>query len=134
MFRTDLSFLHDHLVGRDVGSVNLIGRIRVRRLNLGITVWRVVLVVFETVEVLVAFPTGIAAIWLMFFHAQSTRVRVMGFGIDDRKGAIIVVFEGLGIVPMLIAISRGQCTERLEYLRSYDISSHFGFCTPFHIQ
>ena len=68
--------------------------------------------VFETVEVLVAFPTGIAAIWLMFFHAQSTRIGVMGFGIDDRKGAVIVVFEGLGIVPMLFAISRSQCTER----------------------
>lgn len=41
---------------------------RVRILDLGITVWRVILVVFETVEVLVAFPTGIAAIWLVFFH------------------------------------------------------------------
>ena len=90
--------------------------------------------IFETVEVLVAFPTGIAAIWLMFFHAQSTRIGVMGFGIDDRKGAVIVIFEGLRIVPMLVAISRGRCTERLKYLRSYDISSHSGFCTPFHIQ
>lgn len=42
---------------------------RVRVLNLGITVWGVVLVVFEPVEVLVAFPTGIAAVWFVLFHA-----------------------------------------------------------------
>ena len=41
---------------------------RVRVLDFGITIWRVVLVVFETVEVLVSFSAGIAAIWLVFFH------------------------------------------------------------------
>ncbi len=42
---------------------------RVRVLNFGITVWRVALVVFEAVEILVAFPAGIAAVWLVLFHS-----------------------------------------------------------------
>ena len=50
-----------------------------------------VLVVFEPVEVLVAFPAGVAAVWLVFFHAEGTGIRVQGFGVHDREGAILVV-------------------------------------------
>lgn len=67
--------------------------------------------VLEAVEILVALPARIAAVWLVLFHAQSTRIGVQSFGINDRKGAIVVVFESLGIVAVLLAIRRGQCRE-----------------------
>ena len=62
--------LHDHVVGRqfeDIGPTT--GSMRVGALNLRVTGWVVVFVVFEAVKVLVAFPAGIAAVWLVFFHA-----------------------------------------------------------------
>lgn len=62
-------FLHDHLVGRHLRHVRPSGGMRVGILNFRIAVWRVVLVVFEPVEILVAFPAGIAAVWLVLFHA-----------------------------------------------------------------
>ena len=68
--------------------------------------------IFEAVEVLVAFPAGIAAVWLVLFHAYSTRIGIQSFGIHNGKGAIVVVFELLGIVAMLVAISRGQPRKR----------------------
>ena len=67
------------------------GRMRVGALDLRVTGWGVVLVVFEPVEVLVAFPAGVAAVWLVFFHAEGTGIRVQGFGVHDREGAILVV-------------------------------------------
>ena len=92
--------------------------------------------VFEAVEVLVAFAAGVAAVRLVLFHAQSARIWVQGFGINDGEGAVAVVFESLGIVAVLVGVSRGQCSkrERLECLRSCGTSSHFGSCMPFHIQ
>ena len=62
--------LHDHVVGRqfkDIGPTT--GRMRVGALNLRVAGWVVVFVVFKAVEVLVAFPAGIAAVWLVLFHA-----------------------------------------------------------------
>ena len=62
--------LHDHVVGRhfkDIGPAT--GRVRVGVLNLRVAGWVVIFVVLEAVEVLVAFPAGIAAVWLVFFHA-----------------------------------------------------------------
>lgn len=64
--------------------------------------------VFEAVEILVAFPAGIAAVWLVLLHAQSTRIWVQSFGINDGKRAIAVVLESLGIMAVLVAISLGQ--------------------------
>ena len=57
--------------------------------------------VLEAVEVLVAFPAGVAAVRLVLFHAHGARIRVKGLGIDDGEGAVVVVFEGLGIVAVL---------------------------------
>ena len=62
--------LHDHVVGREFKDIGpTIGRMGVGALNLRVTGWVVVFVVFEAVEVLVAFPAGITAVWLVFFHA-----------------------------------------------------------------
>ena len=64
------SFLHDHVVGRqfeDVGPTT--GRMGVGALNLRVAGWVVVLVVLKAVEVLVAFPAGVTAVRLVFFHA-----------------------------------------------------------------
>ena len=100
--------LHDHPVGRHLRYVGSNGRVRVRGLNLRVTVGRVGFVVFEAVEVLVAFAARIATVGFVLFHAQGTGIRVQSFGINDRECAIVVIFEGLGVVAVLIAINRGQ--------------------------
>lgn len=99
---------HDHLVGRHFWYVCSCRGERVGILNLRITVGRVVLVVFEAVEVLVAFPARVAAVWFMLFHAQGTGIGVQGLGINNREGAIVIVFEGLSIVAVLVTISKDQ--------------------------
>lgn len=106
-------FLHDHLVGGHVRRLGPTGRVRrVRVLYLRVAVWRVVLMVFEAVEVLVAFPARVATVRLVLLHAQGTGIGVQSFGIDDGEGAVFVVFEGLGVVAVLVAISKSQCGER----------------------
>ena len=107
--QVDSGFLsHDHLVGGHFWYVCSCSGERVGVLNLRVTVWRVVLVVLEAIEVLVAFPAGVAAVWFVLFHAQSTGIGVQGFGINDREGAIVVVLEGLGIVAVLVSVSKGR--------------------------
>ena len=57
--------------------------------------------VFQTVEVLVAFAAVVAAVGLVFFHTHSARVGREGIRVDDRVGAVVVGVKFLGIVPML---------------------------------
>ena len=85
--------LRDHGIGRpfkDIGPIN--GRMSIGGLNLRVTGWVVVFVIFEAVEVLVAFPASIAAVWLVFFHAHGTGIRVQRFGINDGEGTVFVIF------------------------------------------
>ena len=127
-------FSHDHLVGRHLRYVHPTGRMRVGILNFRITVWRMIFVVFEAVEILVAFPAGIAAVWLVLFHALSTIIRDHSFGIYNGKRAVAVSLESLGIVAVLFAIRIGQRRKRVQCLRSCDTSSHSGSYTPSRIQ
>lgn len=92
---------HDHLVAGDVRHVGPSGRMRVGILDLRSALRRVAGMVFETVEVLVALAACGAAVWFLFFHAQGAGVGVHGFGIDDGEGAVVVVFEFLGVVTVL---------------------------------
>lgn len=60
-----------------------------------------VLVVFQTVEVLVAFAAVIAAVGLVLLHTHSARVGGEGVWVDDRVSAVVVGMKLLGIVSVL---------------------------------
>ena len=59
------------------------------------------LVVFETVQVLVALATNLATIWLLLLHAQRPGVRCGCLRVDDGKRAICVIMQLLIVVTML---------------------------------
>ncbi len=57
--------------------------------------------VFQTVEILVAFAAVVAAVGFVFFHAHGARIGGEGVRVDDRIGAIVVGVEFLGVVSVL---------------------------------
>ena len=57
--------------------------------------------VFQTIEVLVAFAAVVATVGLVFFHAHGARIGGEGIRVDDRIGAIVVGVEFLGVVSVL---------------------------------
>ena len=63
-------------------------------------------VVFEAVEVLVAFAASVAAVGFMFFHAEGAGVGGEGFGVDDGEGAVFVCVEFLRVVAVLLGFSK----------------------------
>ena len=60
-----------------------------------------VLVVFQTVEVLVAFAAVVAAVGLMLFHTHGARVGGEGVWVNNRVGAVVIGVKLLGIVSVL---------------------------------
>ena len=46
--------------------------------------------VFQAIEVFVAFATYFASIRFVLFHAQSAGVGSMGFWVNNREGPIII--------------------------------------------
>lgn len=90
-------------------------------------------VVLEPIEVLVALPTVLAAIWLFLLHAQSTGIRRRCFGIDNRECAVGVVVKGLVSMAVLFFVSDMRRIIEHIYSQIYGISSHFDSCMPFHI-
>lgn len=58
-------------------------------------------VVFETVQVLVTLAAHLAAIWLLFLHANRTWVWDAGSGVHNAESAIGVLLELLVLVTML---------------------------------
>ena len=59
-------------------------------LDFGVAAWGVGFVVFEAVEVLVAFAAVVAAVGFVFFHAKGAWVWFLGFGVDDGVGTVFV--------------------------------------------
>ena len=57
--------------------------------------------VFQTVEVLVAFAAVIAAVGLVLFHTYGARVWGKGVWVNDRVGTVVVGVKLLGIVSVL---------------------------------
>ena len=57
--------------------------------------------IFQTVEILVAFAAVVAAVGFVFFHAHGARIGGEGVRVDDRIGAIVVGVEFLGVVSVL---------------------------------
>jgi hypothetical protein len=66
---------------------------------------RVLPMVFQPVEVLVALAASLTSVWLLFLHANGTRVGDRGFGIDDRERAVAILFEFLATVTVLYNVS-----------------------------
>lgn len=58
-------------------------------------------VVFEAVEVLVAFPADIASMGFGLFHTQRAGVGVKGFRVNDGEGTIFVGSQLLRVVSVL---------------------------------
>lgn len=65
-------------------------------------------VVFEAVEVLVAFAADVAAVGFFLFHAEGAGVRGGGFGVDDREGAVGVFVQLLVVVAVLVGKGLGM--------------------------
>ncbi len=63
--------------------------------------WRVCLVIFETVQILISFAACFAFVWLFFFHTQCSFVWNRGIGIDNRKRTICIIMKSLTVVTML---------------------------------
>ena len=60
-----------------------------------------VFVVFQTIEVLVAFAAVVAAVGFVFFHAHGARIGGEGIRVDNGVGAVVVGMEFLGVVSVL---------------------------------
>jgi len=65
-------------------------------------------VVFQPVEVLVPLAARFAAVRLLLFHAHGSGIGDGGRGVDDRKGAVRVLFELLVLMAVLGRVSLGQ--------------------------
>lgn len=72
------SYVHVHSLDV-VGHTRHSGRVE---LEVGIAGRRVLAVVLETVQVLVALAADLAAVWLLFLHADSSGVRNRGGRVD----------------------------------------------------
>lgn len=88
---------------------------------------RMRLVVFETIQILIALPADITFVWLLFLHALGTWVGRRCVGIDDRKGSVRVVVQLLSVVAML-RMSLVGCNVHclLLNLQLCGTSTHFG--------
>ena len=61
--------------------------------------------VFEAVEIFVAFAAGVALVGFVFFHAEGAGEGFEGFGIDDAEGPVAVCVEGLRVMAVLSGVS-----------------------------
>lgn len=61
-------------------------------------------VVLEAVQVLVALPAHLAAIWLLFLHADGARVGDRRRRVDDRESAVGVLLQLLILVTVLLVV------------------------------
>ena len=89
-------------------------------MDLGIALWGVVFVVFESVEIFVAFSTGTAAVRLVLFHAEGAGVRIEGFGVDDGEGAVFVCVEFLRVMSVLCV---GQQMSWIVWVQGHGIGA-----------
>lgn len=86
-------------------------------LDLRLTGWGMLCVVFEPVEILVAFAARVAAVGLVLLHANCARIWFVGFGIDDAEGSVGVCVERLAVVAMLCdrwVSGMAQCGNNVE--------------------
>ncbi len=59
------------------------------------------LVVFQSVQILVALLANIAFVWFLLFHAHGTRVWSLGIRVDNRKCAVSILVESLVVMTVL---------------------------------
>ena len=57
--------------------------------------------VFQTIEVLVAFAAVVATVGFVFFHAHGARIGGEGIRVDDRVGTVVVGVEFLSVMSVL---------------------------------
>jgi len=67
------------------------GQRDVVKVEVGIAGWRVVAMILEAVEILVALATDLTAIWFFFLHANGPWIRYRRHGIDYRERTIAVL-------------------------------------------
>jgi len=72
--------------------------------QLGVAVGSMGAVVLETVEVLVSLAANLTAVWLLFLHADSSRVGNGCERVDNRKGTVVVLLELLVLVTVLLVV------------------------------
>ena len=64
--------------------------------------------VFETIQVLVPLPTGLAVEGLFLLHAKCTGIRRTRFGVHDRESAVSVLVQLLGLVTMCLMVPKTE--------------------------
>ena len=72
-----------------------------RKLEIGVAWRRVGFVILEAVQILVAFPADLAFVWLLLFHAESTRIWRQSGRVDNGESPIGVFVELLIVVAVL---------------------------------
>ena len=70
-------------------------------LEVGVAGRAVLAVVLETVQVLVSLAADLAAVGLLFLHADCAGVRDRSRRVDDREGAVRILLELLVLMTML---------------------------------
>lgn len=58
-------------------------------------------VIFETIQILVSLATVFASVGFLFLHANGTRIRCGGFGVENGKCPVGIVVKLLIGVAML---------------------------------
>ena len=87
--------------------------------------------VFETVEVLVAFATDVAGVGFVFFHSSRAGVYLLCVRVDDGKGAVAVVEDFVGLVTMLYYVSGTRDATDVSFLTDLWYLSPFWFLYAF---
>ena len=85
----------------DIHALEVVRYAQLPKLEFWIAVWCVGPVVFETIQVLVAFTTYFAAIWLLLFHADGSGVGYRGQRINNGECSILVLFQLLILMTVL---------------------------------
>lgn len=88
----------------DIHTANVVGHSRHggrTQLEVWVAWWRMLTVVFQSVQVLVTLATDLAAVWLLFLHTDGTWIWNRGGRVNDRKGTVRVLLKLLVLVTVL---------------------------------
>lgn len=93
---------HIHPKSAEPGSYHVAAELEIR-----ITWWRVLLMVFQTVQVLVPLATYFAFVRLLLLHAERTGIWSRGLGIHNGECAVAVFVKLLGLVTVSLVVPSG---------------------------
>ena len=73
--------------------------------------------IFQPIEILVAFSTSLAFVWFMLFHPFGAFIRFVSLWINDRECAVLIGKKRLRLVAMLFSMSVKHILKRNNFFK-----------------